>query len=394
MGRKCEVSTCSNNEAKRNGASFIKFPLDPAISQQWVEFCDSEELTHAYRAQGGRALINRKICSVHFAEEDFRNRGRPDRGLRFGTVPRIVGCSFLPSHVAKAETSRFVGEDLRHHGPGQGLQFGTVPRMLVDDEISHFAQEDIRLHGPDQGLQFGTVPRMLVDDNTGTNLDLLPTFVDEEWLESDDEMNDDPTSQVALGHASELNDDLGGPCDQEDKEKWTGNSNNTITPDGEDVFNGNPLGSAEPSVFIHVWLNSEEQLEPGSSYITTLDENIAEYDQPPTPISINGWLEAKTDTCAPEAIGALKSEPSIVLEGADGTSEYPEYSYALDAKWGSSKELIPEAEGGLNSGGVSTAHRAGMRTFGSSEGLSSTSIPEAEGGLNSSCLFTGQTKKC
>ncbi|XP_038116734.1 uncharacterized protein LOC119768962 [Culex quinquefasciatus] len=89
----------------------------------------------------------------------------------------------------------------------------------------------------------------------------------EEWLESEDEMNEDPTSQVALGHASELNDDLGGPCYQEDKEKWTGNSNSTITPDGEDVFNGNPLGSAELSVFVHVWLNSEEQLEPSSSYI-------------------------------------------------------------------------------------------------------------------------------
>ncbi|XP_052563973.1 uncharacterized protein LOC120415248 isoform X2 [Culex pipiens pallens] len=98
----------------------------------------------------------------------------------------------------------------------------------------------------------GTVMRILVNDNTGTNLDLLATFVDEEWLESEDEMNDDPTSQVALGHASELNDDLGGPCDQEDKEKWTGNSNSTISPDGEDVFNGNPLGTAEPSVFIHV----------------------------------------------------------------------------------------------------------------------------------------------
>uniref|UniRef100_A0A8D8CMX1 (northern house mosquito) hypothetical protein n=1 Tax=Culex pipiens TaxID=7175 RepID=A0A8D8CMX1_CULPI len=103
--------------------------------------------------------------------------------------------------------------------------------MLLDEETSHFAQEDIWLHGPDQGLQFGTLPRMLVD--------LLPTFVDEARLESEDEMNDDPTSQVALGHASELNDDLGGPCDQEDKEKWADNSNSTITPDGEDVFNGN-----------------------------------------------------------------------------------------------------------------------------------------------------------
>uniref|UniRef100_A0A8D8CHE4 (northern house mosquito) hypothetical protein n=1 Tax=Culex pipiens TaxID=7175 RepID=A0A8D8CHE4_CULPI len=122
MGRKCEVSTSSssNNEAKRNGASFIKFPLDPAISQQWVEFCDSEKLSHTYRAQRGRALIYRKICSVHFAEEDFRSRGRPERGHRFGTIPRIVGCSFLPSHVAQAETSRFVGEDFRHQGPGQG----------------------------------------------------------------------------------------------------------------------------------------------------------------------------------------------------------------------------------------------------------------------------------
>lgn len=90
---------------------------------------------------------------------------------------------------------------------------------------------------------------MLVDDNTGTNLNLLPTFVDEERLESEDEMNDVPTSHVALGHASELNDDLASPCDQEDKEKWTGNPNSTITPDGEDVFNGNPLGSAEPSTF-------------------------------------------------------------------------------------------------------------------------------------------------
>lgn len=130
-------------------------------------------------------------------------------------------------------------------------------------------------------------------------------------------------------------------------------------------------------------------MEPGSSYIITLDENIAEYDHPSTPISINGWLEAKTDTCAPEAIGALKSEPSIVLEGVDGTSDYPEYSYALDAKWGLSEELssaiIPEAEDGLNSRGVSSenakhpsvldVHLADMRTCGSSEGLSSTIIP-------------------
>lgn len=94
MGRKCEVSTCANNEVKRNGASFIKFPRNPTVAIRWVQFCDSEELLTDYEEHGDEVLANRKICSAHFADEDFRIRGRPDRGLRFGVVPRIVGTSW------------------------------------------------------------------------------------------------------------------------------------------------------------------------------------------------------------------------------------------------------------------------------------------------------------
>ena len=113
MGRKCEVSTCPNNENRRNGASFFKFPLDSVTQKLWVEFCDSEELSRSYNEQGGRALINRKMCSIHFAEDDFRIRGRPDRGLRFKTVPRIVGYSVLLPPVVQAETGRFKEEAYR-----------------------------------------------------------------------------------------------------------------------------------------------------------------------------------------------------------------------------------------------------------------------------------------
>ncbi|KAL1394883.1 hypothetical protein pipiens_011633 [Culex pipiens pipiens] len=148
MGRKCEVSTCSNNEVKRNGTSFIKFPRNPTVAIRWVQFCDSEELLVDYEEHGEEVLANRKICSAHFAEEDFRIRGRPDRGLRFGVVPRIVGTSWRD------------------------------PPLLVQDQGPQLEEEDV---------------------DAATNSSVLPIVVDEEWLEALNESNGEPNSSLVLG---------------------------------------------------------------------------------------------------------------------------------------------------------------------------------------------------
>lgn len=68
--------------------TFIKFPLDPAVSKQWLEISGSEELSNNCKEQGGYALINRKICSIHFVE-DLRIQRRPDRGLQLVNVPVV-----------------------------------------------------------------------------------------------------------------------------------------------------------------------------------------------------------------------------------------------------------------------------------------------------------------
>uniref|UniRef100_A0A8D8FZ95 (northern house mosquito) hypothetical protein n=1 Tax=Culex pipiens TaxID=7175 RepID=A0A8D8FZ95_CULPI len=143
MGRKCEVSTCSNNEVKRNGTSFIKFPRNPTVAMRWVQFCDSEELLVDYEEHGEEVLANRKICSAHFAEEDFRIRGRPDRGLRFGVVPRIVGTSWRD------------------------------PPLVVQDQGPQLEEEDV---------------------DAVTNSSVLPIVVDEEWLEALNESNGEPNN--------------------------------------------------------------------------------------------------------------------------------------------------------------------------------------------------------
>ncbi|XP_038117726.1 nuclear transcription factor Y subunit beta isoform X1 [Culex quinquefasciatus] len=98
-GSHCLVMGCRNRQLlnQTNTRSYFRFPRDPEMCKQWVEFCNRPELWKKYDENGPEYLYkSSRICSDHFQPNDFNNPNLFSQGLKKGSVPTLYPASKEP----------------------------------------------------------------------------------------------------------------------------------------------------------------------------------------------------------------------------------------------------------------------------------------------------------
>ncbi|XP_055538765.1 ras guanine nucleotide exchange factor P-like isoform X1 [Wyeomyia smithii] len=100
-GSHCLVMGCRNRQLlnQTNTRSYFRFPRDPDMCKQWVEFCNRPELWKKYAENGPEYLYkSSRICSDHFLPSDFNNPNLFSQGLKKGSVPTQYPASKEPKN--------------------------------------------------------------------------------------------------------------------------------------------------------------------------------------------------------------------------------------------------------------------------------------------------------
>lgn len=100
-GSHCLVMGCRNRQLlnQTNSRSYFRFPRDPDMCKQWVDFCNRPELWKKYDENGPEYLYkSSRICSDHFQSSDFNNPNLFSQGLKKGSVPTLYPASKEPKN--------------------------------------------------------------------------------------------------------------------------------------------------------------------------------------------------------------------------------------------------------------------------------------------------------
>lgn len=134
MNRCCVIS-CLNKRSEKQ-FKFFKFPSDPSLCLQWVEFCHCPETTERFASGGPFALQKFVICSEHFDTSDIKDTTNGPSLLQ-EAVPINIGRTYMTPEMLM-ERGFNVEVRVKQEESEQNeqlLQFSHIPDEVVVEMI-------------------------------------------------------------------------------------------------------------------------------------------------------------------------------------------------------------------------------------------------------------------